>query len=169
MSKEKTELYYQVTKPDYDEWNNGDYQHATIHIYEVTPDDRVFNDRHYPGEMYVSTHDELCVLSYQRDRTRDSNGNETFDPDKRVVSVWYAEEIYHIPKRCCSIDIDKVERIARLLRKMEKYRDKIYEKGLSIQNGGDDLQCRIFLLKGIGASEVYYSTSDYKLHPEVLV
>lgn len=156
----KTEIYYQVVKPDYDEWGRERYQHATISIFEVTPEERERYDRYYPGAGYIDDSSLVFRLSYQRDRTRDRDGNETFDTDKAVVSRWYAEDIDHI-KHSLGIDIDKIENTAKILRKMEKTLKKIWDKGLSVSEGDDHLKLRIFLLNEIGAREIYYNREKH--------
>ena len=160
----KTELYYWLKTPDYDEWGGRDYQSATLDIYEVTPEQREWHDRYFPGDMYVdASSDEVMRLSYQRDRTKDKTGEYTSDPNLKVVSPWYAEDIEHIKRDCFAISSKSVERAAKLLKRMEKISDDIYSKGLTIQYAEDDLKRRVYLLKALGAKELVYSKEDHRL------
>ena len=167
----KDELYYSVSEPDYDVWDNDKYQVSTLTIFFVTPDDRkrmdnIFKEEEY-GKKYVSDSCAIVVLRYQRDRTRDKEGSETMDPNKRIISSWYAEEIQHIPRCYSGIDVVKIETIGRLLRKMEKKSDEIYAKGLSITDGNDQYKRRVFLLKEIGAKELLYNRCEHRYYHRV--
>lgn len=157
----KTKLYFQVVKPDSDDWKNGNYQHATIGVFEVTAEEEEHWKKYNLGDGYVDDSTLVFRVSYQRDRTRDINGNETADPQKRVNSPWYAERIEDIKNGFSCINIDKLETAAKILRRMEKAEKKIYDRGLSISNGQDQFHSRVFLLKEIGAQELYFSREKH--------
>ena len=160
----KPELYYQVQKPDYDAPWNGNYQSARVLIYEIDQQERENLDRYYPGENHIGTDNMICAFKYQRDRTRDINGDETFDPDKKVTSVWYAEEIDQIKRGWSGINVKALKRLVKILEKMEKVHDSISDKGLLIEGGDDQLKLRVFLLKELGAAEVYYSNTTHQVY-----
>ena len=159
----KTEIYYRIQKPGCDESWNGNYQTATIDIYEVDPVERERINRYHPNDFRIDTDSLIASLSYQRDRHLDINREETTDPAKRVYSPWYAEEIERIKNDYSGISIDKVERLAKILKRMEKELKAIHDKGLSVQNGNDQFELRKFLLKAIGAREIIYSNYHLRL------
>jgi hypothetical protein len=91
----------------------------------------------------------LFRLSYQRN----------YEESTKTVSNWYGEDMDHVSDPRA----DKIQDIAKIFMRMEKYLDNIRKKGLSLDvSRSDDYHWRIALLKKIGAFPIEWNKEKHE-------
>lgn len=149
-----TQIFYKVTRPEFDGPFNNGYQHAYIQVWGLSEYGVIKTET---GGLNLSNELEL---SYQRDNQR--HGGE--------VSHWYGETIERMPNGY-RINSDELKKVADLFKKMEKVEEKIRAKGLIVNSGDDALTYRLRLLELVGAKRVDYErgSREYQLAPAGVV
>ena len=129
------DIFYLVNLPEYPEH----FERSSFQSAEIT----VFVTHGVP----TSASNGLFRLTYQRN----------VESNPKSVSHWYGETIENItdPR------YDSLKTIAGVFQKMEKYLQKIHDKGLSLDVArADDVNWRIALLKKIGAYPVDWNNAN---------
>lgn len=135
----KNVVYFETRIPEYpDAPKEGDYQHASIKVFFMRPDEIE------KGELPYWATDNYVSFSYQRHFEEETG-----------MKGWYAETIEHVPGQSS----EDLLNVAHLMKRMENFSHKMNEKGF-YSTTDDHIRYRLSLLKGIGAIHVRVSSKD---------
>jgi hypothetical protein len=111
-------------------------------------------------EIFVSTKtiedlwltEPLIILAYQK--------GDTEKPDSEANYYFYSERTEATQRPTAEV----FKAITALFAKMDKAYQKIAARGLTLQNGKDVFETRLFKLKEIGAKQIEYNSNEHSYY-----